>query len=266
MQGMLIGAGSGVAIGYLGGEDNASDALASRGAGAIVWGGFGIPIGAATGAIKGSNKVYLFEYNDAKDDVPTSIDSPAKRFVDSNKKTYQSNRQRRKWYLGFEYGYGFGDLSIHNNSMLPDNSTNSNSVVGVNYEIGWTVKPNILLGVRAGGFGYKKYDDDLIADYSVGRIGIVTTYFPTIKGFFTRTGVGYSEYGYQAEKDSYSDEPNEILFDDTIKGIGANIGIGYAFWLGRRFNLTLNSELKTHFFTDKKPLFWTQFLIGLMWY
>ncbi len=70
LHGALFGAGGGALLGYLNGEDNPSDALASREEGAFILGMFGGVIGATIGAIKGKTETYLFE--EAPEETNTS--------------------------------------------------------------------------------------------------------------------------------------------------------------------------------------------------
>jgi len=65
-QGFLLGVPVGVVGGYLAGSDNAQDALASRGEGAIIYGFFGGVIGPIIGAIRGKTKTYLFKETQEK--------------------------------------------------------------------------------------------------------------------------------------------------------------------------------------------------------
>lgn len=85
-QGFLWGAAGGVILGYLAGENNAQDALASRGAGAFILGIFGGAAGAIIGATKGKTETYLFEETQEEANASEGHSETDAKFVRKNRR------------------------------------------------------------------------------------------------------------------------------------------------------------------------------------
>jgi hypothetical protein len=78
-------------------------------------------------------------------------------------------------------------------------------------------------------------------DYADSSIGIVSaaavvTWFPMERGLFLRGGLGLGSIQY----DLYQGVTH---YQYSRNGVGLVAGAGYAFWLGRSFNLTLGLDL-----------------------
>ena len=85
-QGFLWGAAGGVIWGYLAGENNAQDALASKGAGAFILGVFGGAAGAIIGATKGKTETYLFEEAQEEANASEGLSETDAKFVRKNRR------------------------------------------------------------------------------------------------------------------------------------------------------------------------------------
>ena len=85
-QGFWRGVAAGAILGYLAGEDNAQDALASRGASAIILGNFGGAAGAIIGATKGKTETYLFEETQEEANTSEGLLETDAKFVRKNRR------------------------------------------------------------------------------------------------------------------------------------------------------------------------------------
>jgi hypothetical protein len=142
--------------------------------------------------------------------------------------------QRDSWYIGFGVGWGDGSVTdaagtstfgeiLH--GYAPTN-------VSLNLKIGATLNPQMLLGfdvtaVRSAG-SYGGFD----AALQVTNYDAMFTYFPSGAGFFLRGGAGLAALLVEGSYGS-----------STYRGFGLLGGAGYAFWLGRSFNLTLTVDV-----------------------
>ncbi len=142
--------------------------------------------------------------------------------------------RRDVWYIGF--GLGWGDGSVRDatgtftfgeilRGYAPTN-------LSLNFKIGLTLNPRMLLGfdlttVRSFG-SYGGFD----AAIQVTNYDVMFTFFPTGEGFFLRGGAGLADLLVDTS-----------LGSSTYGGVGVLGGLGYAFWLGRSFNLTLNVDV-----------------------
>ena len=66
------------------------------------------------------------------------------------------------------------------------------------------------------------------------------THFPKEEGFFIRAGGGLSNLMFEID--------GAFSASDSTGGFGILGGIGYAFWLGKSFNLTLNIDHSRQFY------------------
>jgi hypothetical protein len=94
--------------------------------------------------------------------------------------------------------------------------------------VGVTLTPHLLVGL------------DFARLTSAGWIGgsaritncdLMFTWFPVGHGFFLRGGGGLSYFS-----------ASESVFNTSQSGVNLSAGGGYAFWLGRQFNLTVNLD------------------------
>lgn len=89
------------------------------------------------------------------------------------------------------------------------------------------------------------------------------THFPYEEGFFIRAGGGLSSILYQIDA-SWSNS------SDTVGGYGVLGGLGYAFWLGKSFNLTVNLDHSRQFYpsstTKPENSQFTILYLGFDWY
>jgi hypothetical protein len=183
--------------------------------------------------------------------------------------------QRNAWYIGFGLGTangtvedGIGRSSFHDyfGSGAADVATYAGA-----FEVGMTLSPKLLGGVewtltetvaKVGGVG---------ANLTIQGANGVLTFFPAERGFFVRGGLGLLTYSY---KDApVTDGVNVYFMTGEHFGANAMAGVGYAFWLGRSFNLTLNLEFSgqgypadsSEALAPKSSAFWAAYM-GCGWY
>ncbi len=150
---------------------------------------------------------------------------------------------RGPWYIGFGIGAGDGQTYLGGTTSsfheLLAASGADHFRLGGNFKIGATLNPNTLLGfdltvLRAFGSAPGDYNTWV----QVSNWNLMFTFFPMQQGLFLRGGGGLAwlETGIQ---DRYT------LAQMTRDYVGLDVlgGVGWAFWLSRRFNLTVNADL-----------------------
>ncbi len=145
--------------------------------------------------------------------------------------------RRDTWYIGLGMGGGSGrgkdDLGSY---KLSDGMTDPVTVF-VNFKLGATLTPGLLIGLDVSGLRTGGTDTTLLGStidvgVQISNYDAMLTWFPMERGLFLRGGLGMSRYTVQAT--GYRDA--------NYRGFNATVGGGYAFWLGRTFNLTLNLD------------------------
>ena len=176
--------------------------------------------------------------------------------------------QRDSWYIGFGLGGAF-DASYEINGQ--DNTFDDwldywgfdkNPKVSFNFKVGKTFSKKTLMGfdlTAAGQSGSQPGGDGHI---QINNFFFMLTHFPQEEGFFIRAGGGLSIL--TAELDT-----GVGTISDSATGFGILGGIGYAFWLGKRFNLTINIDHSMQFYeggNDPDSSQFTIFYMGFDWY
>ncbi len=139
---------------------------------------------------------------------------------------------RSSGYFGFGVGWGAAGF-LRDGGLYALGAPVSNAVpvsFALQIGAGVTLSPKVLLGLDVRAVRAQSKDGlaagALMADYT-----LMLTWFPAARGFFVRLGGGASTLGIAKGGAS-----------DTLLGFGGVLGLGYAFWLGRSFNLTLNGD------------------------
>lgn len=146
--------------------------------------------------------------------------------------------ERGPWYIGFGFGGGNGTYTENGATgklRSWDNKPNRDFPIRYfTFKVGATLTPKLLMGLNVSAL--RAHSDT--ACYStalvISNYNLVTTWFPWREGFFLRSGGGLS---LVTHKDQYPGTKTQNHF-------GGNIltGVGYAFWLGRSFNLTVGAD------------------------
>jgi hypothetical protein len=171
--------------------------------------------------------------------------------------------RRDGWYVGFGVGSGGGWVTDAGTrtSFKDFNYQRDRGTFAFNFNAGATLSPTLLLGGEVGALGTSGreggHDSSIVTAYLDG----VVTYFPTGRGLFVRGGAGASSLQLRQEL------PGETLKDDWD---GGNVlaGLGYAWWLGRSFNLVAQLDgMKTWYRSNGPDSSETVALtLGFEWY
>ncbi len=183
-------------------------------------------------------------------------------------------RHRDTWYIGFGIGSGGGSFTGPDGARhsFAGSMPGGASTAALNFKVGATLTPRLLLGFDLTAIetvgrtttvctGLYCYD----TESSVGIVSLaaVATWFPVERGFFLRGGAGLG---------SYSDDVtvNGVQQTTTANGVGLIAGAGYAWWIGRTFNLTLGLDVLGQWYgksdTAPKRASGAAVLLGFDWY
>jgi hypothetical protein len=151
-----------------------------------------------------------------------------------------NNHQRSLWYIGFGIGTGNGTLNYDDDSTVNMKKWSGGNPSVLEFGIGFRVTQKILFGAELIVCNSEKKSGHGTYVSGVSYAALVMTFYPTDSGFFIRNGIGISEYS--------NDMPPSVL----ARGDSVIFGTGYAFWVGKSFNLILNFDFSYHrFYTSK---------------
>jgi len=170
--------------------------------------------------------------------------------------------QRDNWYIGFGLGGAF-DASYEDAGQeitFDDwlSGSDKDPKISLNFKVGGTLSPKTLLGFDITAASQTGSLPGVDAHIQINNYFLMLTHFPKEEDFFIRAGGGLS--ALTAEVNTLS---------DTASGFGLLGGLGYAFWLGESFNLTLNIDHSRQFYsggTDPDNSQFTIFYVGFDWY
>ncbi|WP_242343080.1 outer membrane beta-barrel protein [Anaeromyxobacter terrae] len=178
---------------------------------------------------------------------------------------YAPAQQRDGWYIGFGVGVGDGSVSGQGSSLSFKelNYDRDPTRLGLNFKVGWTVTPRLLLGLDITAARAQASGSGVTTAAQITNYDAVATFFPMERGLFLRGGLGLSALSL-----AYDDGIDDIT--DTYGGTNLLGGVGYAFWLGKQFNLTVNLDASKQFYgsSDTAPegsSFWMLYA-GFDWY
>lgn len=122
------------------------------------------------------------------------------------------------------------------------------TTVFVNFKVGATITPRLLLGLDIGSIASVADEGGVSSSVSIANVDVVATFFPRERGFFLRGGLGRSGLTLKA------DGPGLGTAETSVDGFNVLGGVGWAFWLGRTFNLTVNLDLSRQFYGSSSTL------------
>jgi hypothetical protein len=167
---------------------------------------------------------------------------------------YAYGPQRDTWYIGFGIGSGFGSANFGGTRVdyRDLNAPLSATPLALQFEVGATLRPDLLLGfdlrfLRTQSSGTLFFQDGTtVSDpaVQVTQALAMLTWFPMRYGLFFRGGAGLASYSEDAQV-------NGLHSNGNTTGVALLGGVGYAFWLGQRFNLTLNLDLSAQGYGDQ---------------
>jgi len=182
-------------------------------------------------------------------------------------KRYRPEPTRDTWYIGFGLGAGDGGVSGQG-QRLSLTDLGGGGRLGFNFKVGATLTPKWLLGfdlLTLSGFGSQIDSSGFAFDATttIADADLMATFFPWERGFFVRGGVGPSFLTFDTRSPGFHDSV-------SYGGLNADVGAGYAFWMGRRFNLTVNADFAAQSYgkSSTRPESSSFFLIwlGFDWY
>ncbi len=176
--------------------------------------------------------------------------------------------QRDSWYIGFGLGGAFdASYEIDGQENTFDDwlefwGFDKDPKISLNFKVGKTLSPKNLLGFDITAVSQTGSIPGGDGHIQISNFFLMFTHFPKEEGFFIRAGGGLSTL--TAELDwGFGD------VSDSASGFGLLGGIGYAFWLGKSFNLTLNIDHSRQFYSggnDPDNSQFTIFYLGFDWY
>lgn len=175
--------------------------------------------------------------------------------------------QRDSWYIGFGIGTGFDEAwELNGHDVSFDDwfgSADQGPKLALNFKAGATLSPRTLLGFDLTALGQSGTLGGVDGHVQINNYFLMLTHFPREEGFFIRAGGGLSSLVIMVDGGYFSG-------DETVSGVGLLGGIGYAFWLGKSFNLTVNLDHSRQFYSsgagepDKSRF--TILYLGFDWY
>ncbi len=148
--------------------------------------------------------------------------------------------KRDTWYIGFGLGGGDAGYTLNGQDTSFDDyfagaGWDKSPKAAVNFKVGATLSEKSLLGLDMTGIRQSATAFGVTASLSITNTFLMYTYFPSGEGLFLRLGGGLSTI--TQEFDSWL---GKVSIDES--GTGVLGGLGYAFWLGENFNLTVNID------------------------
>lgn len=140
---------------------------------------------------------------------------------------------RGSWYIGFGLGGGSGQaIDTAGSLKLEDWVDASPATLLAQFQAGVTLTPRLLFGGELSVLRIASNTGGVTKAVQITNLDAMLTWYPLERGPFLRGGAGLSSF--RRDWTGY----------DTGQFGGANltIGAGYAFWLGRTFNLSLHLD------------------------
>lgn len=178
---------------------------------------------------------------------------------------YYTEHERGSWYIGFGIGSGYGWFqfpgeSVSFNEMFKGLST---TTLTLNFKVGGTVSPYLLVGFDITSIRRQGTGEGIDAAVQINNYDAMVTYFPMKEGFFIRGGAGFAAAIQEVSVNGTS----QIA---TASGMNILLGTGYAFWLLKSFNLTLNADYSLQSYSKKSgnpdSSQFINFYLGFDWY
>ena len=168
--------------------------------------------------------------------------------------------QRDTWYIGFGLGTGDGSWTVNGDEVTFDDwmsGLDAGPKVALNFKVGKTLNSKNLLGFDITALGQSgTYYGIEEAHIQINNYFLMWTHFPQEEGLFFRLGGGPSIIVAEVNNVSGSES-----------GIGVLGGVGYAFWLGDAFNLTVNLDhSRQSYGEDVDSSQFTILYLGFDWY
>ena len=168
---------------------------------------------------------------------------------------------RDRWYIGFGLGGGSGRATeTSGDHSLTDWVDADHLTVFLQFQAGVTLTPGLLLGGELDVLRTSSDSSQGKKAAQISNLDAVLTWFPQEKGFFLRGGGGLSVFRREWPGLSAAHYP----------GANLSVGTGYAFWIGRTFNLSLHVDYSRQWYgsnaLDLTASSYTVGWLGFDWY
>jgi hypothetical protein len=118
----------------------------------------------------------------------------------------------------------------------------SQSTLALGFQVGATVSPKVLVGLDISGISSGTDGSGSSVNVMVHNYDLMLTFFPMNEGLFLRGGGGLSKFTLDVK------DVNGVTGSDSVSGTNLSGAIGYAWWLGKHFNLTANLEYSNQWY------------------
>ena len=171
---------------------------------------------------------------------------------------------RSAWYL--QLGLGTGNAVVRSDGAdrtLRDLLGGDPARLALQLGVGATLSPRLLLGLELTTFRAGAADRDPVLGslrnaVQITSASLVATFFPVERGFFFRGGAGPSSIRFEKGSSNRS-----------YGGVSLVGGVGNAWWIGERFNLSLALDASRQWYSGKsapsRSSSWLLYL-GFGWY
>ena len=147
-----------------------------------------------------------------------------------------AGQERGSWYVVFGIAGGNGQVTdAAGTSSFGQLLGGTPVALGFRLEAGATLTPTLLLGFDLAGVRAATNESYYQASVAIVNYDAMVTWFPAGRGFFVRGGGGVSSSSFSVSLASVS-RSSDFL------GLNLAAGLGYAFWLGDSFNLTVSLD------------------------
>jgi hypothetical protein len=154
-------------------------------------------------------------------------------------------QRRDPWYIGFGIGGGSGSGTDASGTTKFTDGLTDPTTVFINFKVGATMTPKLLLGLDISAVRTQGTALGVTLGIQTTNYDAMVTFFPMERGLFLRGGVGLSRIT--------ADVTNGVdRVAETNSGVNLTVGAGYAFWIGRTFNMTINLDLSAQKFNSGK--------------
>jgi hypothetical protein len=139
---------------------------------------------------------------------------------------------RDGWFIGF--GLGTGDATLYGDgtyATIGDVVGHAARTGAARFELGVTLSDRLLLGLELMGVGTQRSTDGSVGRVAVLDADAVFTFFPDADGLFLRFGGGGTVLHVRQGGTT-----------DVHKGYNGLVGLGYAFWVGEKLNLSIRID------------------------
>ena len=158
---------------------------------------------------------------------------------------------RNPWYIGFGFGSGPGWVGGQGHgSSLTDLAPGNGVLLAFNFKVGATLSQKLLVGFDMTSLG--AVANQMVAGVTyessafISNFDAMVTYFPWERGLFVRGGLGLAWLSLDSAR--YDWWTYQTLTSADYTGLSTVVGVGYAFWLGHSFNLTLDADFSYQYY------------------